>query len=256
MRCLFSLALIYFGLITLPAEAQMHDSQYRIYFTIESGWQSVEYKKIRSVNANLLSGRLGLLRPAGVFDIAGPKKDDAFIATGGLGAEWRSPLFEFLFFSSLLHIGGEVSAGYSSFRGEVDNVFDTLSSTLTPQPTGRVMTDTVRVAESFAFNLATDFGFYLFQNLLLFGRFGYAYIESERDVLSIEREDVLTLQGPHVSEEARYADMGTVGSHAFIAGIGLRYQLIENLGARFYYLNHIGRREAHDIRFGLIWWIF
>ena len=259
MRWLFSLTLIYAGLTSLPAQAQHTDRPYRIYFAIESGWQDVEYKKIRSMSASLLTGQLGLSGEADVRDITGPKGDGAFTASGGLGAEWRSPLFQFLFLSPALHIGGEISIGYSSFRGEADNVFPVLGVVVPQQPLadGSAITDTVRIAESLALHVAADLGLYIFQNLLLFSRFGYAYIESERDVVSIRRSNTQTLNDiDYVDERRRYGRMGTIGSNAFIAGVGLRYKLTENFGARFYYLNHIGRREAQDIRLGLVWWIF
>ena len=262
MRYVYLFPLILLGvnfqLAALPAQADdIYENQYRMYVAIESGWQSAEYKKIRYRDTRLEAGRVVATDSMGVFTIEGPKGNNIFTVTGGIGFEQKSSLFKFLIFSSQArsHIGGEVNVGYSSFRGSApDNVYRSFS--LGQAIPGQETTDTVRIKESLMLNVAMDVGLYMFESLLLFSRFGYSYLEAEREILSVLRNQAdLPGGGTGATLNTQYAKTDAE-NQAFIIGVGLRYQLSAHSGMRFYYLNHIGTREAHDLRLGLLWWIF
>ena len=271
MRCLFFLILIHFGWVMLPPAARAQTDGFHLYTAIEGGFQMVTYEKVRYSFPDLISETetaFFRIRPDGVFDYDGPFdmpapiKDSAAIATGGIGAEWTSPLFEFLIFSSRLHLGGELNFGYSAFRSAPDNVYSIDGELVTGLIIANdiVITDTVQLTESFALNAITDLGLYVSPNLLLFGRVGYAYIESEQKIASVaqQRRTLLNARDEEIRTLqffTRYAE-AEEELHTLIAGGGLRYQLSTHLGLRFYYLNHIGRREAHDLRFGFVWRVF
>ena len=194
-------------------------------------------------------GRLALLtRP-------GPKGDGAFTAAGGIGLEQSSSLYSFLFFTSRFHLGGELNLGYSSFRGSADHVYRLVRPGTETQLENEI-TSTISVKEAFALNLAADWGLYIFESLMLFNRLGYAYIDSSYDILEVDRRPVnLVGGGMGINVSVNYAEAED-GAHAFIVGGGMRYQLSQDFGVRFYYLRHIGRREADELRFGFIWRLF
>ena len=259
MRHLFFLIPFLFGLAVSSAQAQIGDNPYRIYIAIEGGWQSVEYDKLRYISPNLrlrdeLTSRPRTFRPLGVFSIDGPKQDGVFIAAGGIGVERKFQGVQFLFLPSRLYTGAEVNFGYSSFRAEMLNTYKPLDSAGDEEDDEEI-TDAVRVEESLAISAAADLGFYIFWDILLFSRIGYAYVDSQQDVHEVFSRETDSVSGTITLSIAQYAESESE-HHAFIIGGGLRYQLSDRVGARFYYLSHHGGREAHDVRFGFVWRVF
>ena len=116
-----------------------------------------------------------------------------------------------------LYAGGELNLAYTSFDTDIQE-----------------LGDNGRVEEKWILGAFADGGVYVQKDVLVFGRIGYIYVDSDFDNQS-------NIEG--LKDELS----------ALAFGGGVEYEVGLGLGVRAYYLYHEGRREAHDIRAGIIW---
>ena len=123
---------------------------------------------------------------------------------------------------SRLYVGGEVGVAASSFKDDL--------SVSTAAPNARA-----RIEENYILHAVVDGGVYVFEDLLVFGRAGYIYVDADIK----DSEDVDGLD-----------DKFSV----FAFGGGVEYEIGLGLGVRVTYLRHEDDdRDADDVRMGIIW---
>jgi opacity protein-like surface antigen len=157
---------------------------------------------------------------------AGTAEADGLAYGGGLG----------LGLSVLgLYAGGEVTFVSTETDGNIQRI-------------GRAAADAVdnitvndTLEEKWILNAMADAGIYISDDLLLFARAGYVYVDSD-----IERgTDTTSLDG--------LRNLGDIEESAFAIGAGMEYELFLGVGLRAYYLRHEGKRNANEVRTGVVW---
>ena len=126
---------------------------------------------------------------------------------------------------SKLYVGGEFGVAASSFK-------DDLAASA---PDGEETASAPRIEENYILHAVADGGVYVFEDLLVFGRAGYIYVDADIK----DSEDVDGLDDEF---------------SVFAFGGGVEYEIGLGLGVRVTYLRHEDDdRDADDVRVGIIW---
>ena len=131
---------------------------------------------------------------------------------------------------SRLYVGGEVGVAASSFKDDL--AVPEGDDTTTPMEMER---SAARIEENYILHAVVDGGVYVFEDLLVFGRAGYIYVDADIK----DSEDVDGLDDEF---------------SVFAFGGGVEYEIGLGLGVRVTYLRHEDDdRDADDVRMGIIW---
>ena len=131
---------------------------------------------------------------------------------------------------SRLYVGGEFGVAVSSFKDDLAVPAQTVPEGEEPPPIARA----ARIEENYILHAVVDGGIYVFEDLLVFGRAGYIYVDSDIDSATVDNLD----------------DKFSV----FAFGGGVEYEIGLGLGVRVTYLRHEDDdRDADDVRAGIIW---
>ena len=127
---------------------------------------------------------------------------------------------------SRLYVGGEFGVAASSFKDDL----------AVPEGTATLpMASAPRIEENYILHVVVDGGVYVFEDLLVFGRAGYIYVDADIK----DSEDVDGLDDEF---------------SVFAFGGGVEYEIGLGLGVRVTYLRHEDDdRDADDVRMGIIW---
>ncbi len=202
-RSYLSLALLFFAM-NLSACIPLVD----LYIVGEGGYQAVS-QKVKAVDDS------GQTAPATTA------KSDGFVYGGGLGVG-----LSFL----RLYAGAELTFVGIDSDGSISREF-----------TGTSDTFKTNIDDKWILNAMVDGGIYLLDDVLLFGRVGYVYTDSN------------VKNGVRVNSASDLEDFGNINESAFAFGGGVEYEIGLGLGVRLYYLHHQGNREANEVRSGIIW---
>ena len=132
---------------------------------------------------------------------------------------------------SRLYVGGEFGVAVSSFKDDLAAPAPEGDDATTPMEMER---SAARIEENYILHAVVDGGIYVFEDLLVFGRAGYIYVDSDIDSATVDNLD----------------DEFSV----FAFGGGVEYEIGLGLGVRVTYLRHEDDdRDADDVRAGIIW---
>ena len=121
-----------------------------------------------------------------------------------------------------LYVGGELGVTASSFKDDL--------AVPVEETTARA-----RIEENFILHAVADGGIYVFEDLLVFGRAGYIYVNAD------------------IKDSEGVAGLDDEFS-VFAFGGGVEYEIGLGLGVRITYLRHEDDdRDADDVRVGIIW---
>ena len=132
---------------------------------------------------------------------------------------------------SRLYVGGEFGLAASSFKDDLAAPVPEGDETM-PMEMER---SSARIEENYILHAVVDGGVYVFEDLLVFGRAGYIYVDSDiEDNVNVDNLD----------------DAFSI----FAFGGGVEYEIGLGLGVRVTYLRHEDDdRDAHDVRVGIVW---
>ena len=137
---------------------------------------------------------------------------------------------------SKLYVGGEFGVAASSFKDDlaVPEGDDATTSMEMEMPM-EMERSAARIEENYILHAVVDGGIYVFEDLLVFGRAGYIYVDADIK----DSEDVDGLDDEF---------------SVFAFGGGVEYEIGLGLGVRVTYLRHEDDdRDADDVRMGIIW---
>ena len=140
---------------------------------------------------------------------------------------------------SRLYVGGEFGVAVSSFKDDLAVPAQTVpegddATTPMEMEMPMEMERSARIEENYILHAVVDGGVYVFEDLLVFGRAGYIYVDSDIDSANVDGLD----------------DEFSV----FAFGGGVEYEIGLGLGVRVTYLRHEDDdRDADDVRVGIIW---